>query len=435
MGYTETHNPLMYPMAKKRMFRSKQSLRTGTLVVIGMLAVGVSYAAATTDLAYNAQSLMAAVVGGVDTTPRLTIARGAYTQEGEIWPGPDKVLAQFDVSPKYLTSYGYLRTVSATVHVDSSTAGLYVGNIGMRYVSCKGGTCSEQAIPVGASGHSSNSAGHTYSFNTLVTDKFQKFPEVGASTTGQILITGTPYYGTIYSTTTEPTARVKAQIETATGAGQTSCANVGGVKKCKYGSVPVYTTLAYGNWLKIKRGDGYAYGYWDINSNGTLAVSDANLLLKVAVNAIACPLFKKCDINGSGTVTSVDAQQLLKYSVGSLPPPGTVFSTIDLITPNGGENLPIGSTHNIRWTTTDFPTNTNVYIELRPWSGSHDVQTSKIAVVSAATSTYAWTVPNVPPGDYRVEVYKADSSGVVDQYNGAKDISQSSFKIIKFVEL
>lgn len=310
---------------KKRGVSLTQSkyLRTGALALVGLVVAGGAFAATSGDLAYSARSLVAQVISGIDTTPRLTIVRNAYTPSGSIWPGAGKTLAIFDVNPKYLSGYGYLRAFTGSVHTDSKTAGLNVGNISVQWESCAP-TCYTTKIPLSMTA-SSTSKGLAYFFST--TDS-NPLPIVGPYKTGKIIITGHPYYGSIYNNPAVPlpAASVKAQIDAGKGAGET-CTTVGGVKSCRYDGVAVYTSLAYGNWLKVARPTGFGYGYWDLNNNGSLTASDSDLLLKVAVQTIACPIFKKCDINASGSVTTADASMLLKYAVGSLPPPGTATTT------------------------------------------------------------------------------------------------------------
>lgn len=310
------------PSKKKRSVSLTQSkyFRTGALALVGLVVAGGAFAATSGDLAYSARSLVAQVIGGIDTTPRITIARDTYTPSAAVWPGVEQNLAQFSVKPRYLGAYGYLRSFKASVHIDSKTAALYAGRIGARFVTCNTTACVEIPLSASTPVASTTSKGLLYSFQGGMT------PQVGSGVTGRLVIYGTPYYGSIYAASSSPAANIKAQIDAADGAGLI-CAPVNGTQSCSWKSVPVETALAYGNWLKVNRGSGYAYGYWDINNSASLTATDADRVLKVAVGTLACPFTKKCDIDSSGSVTATDANLLLKYAVGSLPPPGTASTT------------------------------------------------------------------------------------------------------------
>jgi hypothetical protein len=300
--------------SKKRASLMGNYRRVGTLAVVGVVALGGAYAASAGDLLYASRSLLAAVIAPIDTTPRLVISRNASTPIWSVWPGAEKTFAVFDVAPRYLQYYGYLRTFTGSVHVNSSSAGLSVGKIGVRYEACEtNGYCVAAQVPISSPVASSSIMGKAYFFNASLAPNL-----VGPNKTGKVIITGIPYYDTVYATAST-TASVKAQIDYAAGAGQV--VSTASTTSTVYRSVPVYTNLAYGNWIKVSRGSGYAYGYWDINNSGALAASDANIIANVAVGTQKCPLFKLCDVNKSGSVTVTDSSLLLKYAVGSLPPP------------------------------------------------------------------------------------------------------------------
>jgi hypothetical protein len=104
----------------------------------------------------------------------------------------------------------------------------------------------------------------------------------------------------------------------------------------------------------------------------------------------------------------------------------TVFSIASLSTaaikvtsPNGGEILTIGSTHEITWTSTG--TVGDVKIEY-----STDRGTSWIGIVTSATNngSFNWTVPNDPSSTCLVRISENDTDG------GPFDISDKAFSMV-----
>ena len=108
---------------------------------------------------------------------------------------------------------------------------------------------------------------------------------------------------------------------------------------------------------------------------------------------------------------------------------GTIVPSITVLSPNGGEVWPVGSTQTITWKTSNFPIASMVYIELRPDSFNVSPVT-KIAVVPSINGYYSWQVPSsIIPGQYIIEIYKADQNGIIDPSESAKDISDAPFMI------
>ncbi|MSU55066.1 MAG: DUF4214 domain-containing protein [Candidatus Taylorbacteria bacterium] len=106
---------------------------------------------------------------------------------------------------------------------------------------------------------------------------------------------------------------------------------------------------------------------------------------------------------------------------------GGSSSAITIVSPNGGEKYLTGGNSEIRWWTSNFYTGSTVYIELRP-DNPNIGSVRKIAVVPYRNVYYLWNIPSdVVPGQYRIEVYKADQNGNIDPNESAKDISDSAF--------
>ncbi len=94
--------------------------------------------------------------------------------------------------------------------------------------------------------------------------------------------------------------------------------------------------------------------------------------------------------------------------------------TIDRITvtsPNGGEVLELGSSHNITWTSSGGG---SVGIDLYE-GGSY-----KDTIVSGITNTgsYPWTVNSDLAGDYRIRVYRTPETSIYDESNANFTIEQ-----------
>ncbi|MBI5699363.1 IPT/TIG domain-containing protein [Candidatus Saganbacteria bacterium] len=90
-------------------------------------------------------------------------------------------------------------------------------------------------------------------------------------------------------------------------------------------------------------------------------------------------------------------------------PPG---DSVTVNTPNGGETLDVGATYNITWTSSGI---TNARIRYSTDGGA--TWTVVIASTPAAAGTYAWTVPNTPTTQGRVEIADAADSTPIDTSN------------------
>ncbi len=85
---------------------------------------------------------------------------------------------------------------------------------------------------------------------------------------------------------------------------------------------------------------------------------------------------------------------------------------IAVTAPNGGENLLLGSTHVITWSSTG--TIASVKID---YSTNGGTSYTTIIASTANTGTYAWTVPNAPSANCLVKVSDAANAGIFDTSN------------------
>ena len=108
--------------------------------------------------------------------------------------------------------------------------------------------------------------------------------------------------------------------------------------------------------------------------------------------------------------------------------------SITITSPNGGENYKVGDTMRVTWNAINFATTSTVYLELRA-NGSTPLSSMsnpivKIATTSPVSGYYNWQIPSdVFPGQYIVEVYRADMNGNIDPNEYVKDVSDSYFTI------
>lgn len=82
---------------------------------------------------------------------------------------------------------------------------------------------------------------------------------------------------------------------------------------------------------------------------------------------------------------------------------GTTAAALKVIHPNGGENLPIGSTYTIQWSDTN--PNTNHYIHTLNENGTEEIVTS-----TGRGGSYVWGVGEpkggtLQPGRYKIRIY------------------------------
>jgi peptidoglycan hydrolase-like protein with peptidoglycan-binding domain len=110
---------------------------------------------------------------------------------------------------------------------------------------------------------------------------------------------------------------------------------------------------------------------------------------------------------------------------------GTTRPSITVLSPNGGETYTIGQSVPIKWSAQGFPSDSTLYLELRPNDSNIGSSPLKIGLVKPSAGYYNWQIPsNIIPASYIVEMYKADTYGNIDPYESVKDISDSSFNII-----
>lgn len=107
-------------------------------------------------------------------------------------------------------------------------------------------------------------------------------------------------------------------------------------------------------------------------------------------------------------------------------------ASIKITYPNGGENLSLNGQYKIRWESTNIPSSSTFYIEVRPYGpASLTVPVVKLAIVPSNSNSYVWRVPlDMKPGQYKIAIYKADRKGNIDLNESVKDINAIPFNIL-----
>jgi hypothetical protein len=393
---------------------SKKLFRIGALAVVAFLAVGTAYAASSGDIAYGSKSLLAAVLGVVDTTPRIVIERNANSRSTAMWPYTTTNIAQFDVYSKYTNSYGYLNFIEVRVVPDRDGTDLKLAKYTMRYSYCASATtgdCRDIAIPVATS---------KYGYADVLNPSVQtKLPVYAGQSPGVLSVGVLPYYATTFNNSGLPTVYVRALVVNATGAAQI-CSGGTGAQTCTTAQVAVpvyYSNLGYGNSLPLSRGSGFGYGQYDLNNNGILNTADTDLLKNI-IKTLACPLYKVCDIDRSGSYTQADVSLLGNYASGSTPPP------LQVLAPDGGGYYTKGTSYPIYWSggSVSWP----ITIVLNNSTDTKTVRT--LATGLKNNGVYQWTVPTDLPADAYKILISCQSCG--PKIPGRLDNATSYFKVV-----
>ena len=165
------------------------------------------------------------------------------------------------MKPTKNVSGTFLSSVDASVTINTAKAGLRMTQFAMRYGYCVSGECRTLNIPI------ESVVGKGLSYK-ITSSKFNSpvyviYPE--SETPATISVLAYPYYATGYVSGPK-TASVKADIRKVSAMGATFKTVSYGYNNQKYsyetmhfGSIPVKTGLAYGNWLRVIRSYGYGY--------------------------------------------------------------------------------------------------------------------------------------------------------------------------------
>lgn len=94
------------------------------------------------------------------------------------------------------------------------------------------------------------------------------------------------------------------------------------------------------------------------------------------------------------------------------------LSSITLISPNGGENLSAGATHQITWTSEDV---TNVKIDYTTNNGINWINVA--SSVPAASGSYSWVIPNTPSTNCKVVISDLSNALLKDESDSVFTIS------------
>ena len=98
--------------------------------------------------------------------------------------------------------------------------------------------------------------------------------------------------------------------------------------------------------------------------------------------------------------------------------------TVTVISPNGGENWPVGTSQTITWTASD---NSGVVTSIDIYYSTNGGATYPYTIATGETNdgAYTWTVPNTPSTTCRVKVVAHDAAG-----NTGEDESDADFTIV-----
>ena len=102
------------------------------------------------------------------------------------------------------------------------------------------------------------------------------------------------------------------------------------------------------------------------------------------------------------------------------------FPIITLNSPNGGENLVVGTADTIRWTSSKV---TNVKIEYSTSGGTSWITHPIVSTTPAAAGQYVWTIPNTPSTECRVKISDVNNPEVTDSSSNNFTISPLSISL------
>jgi hypothetical protein len=286
----------------KALKKNSKKVRPAYLAVIGLVVISGAYAATTVDLAYTTQSLMAAALSLVDSTPKIVVQTNEASPTTGIWPTPNRLVRAFDIYSQNVSGTTYITNFPVNAYVTSPS--LQVGEYTVMYEYCDSTSCKAAPVP------STLTPGGLLSLE----GSLAVHPHPIKRST--LRIYASPYYKTVYNVVGAPVVGISAAV------GEVAAARVA-KPTLDSQKLPVLKILKQPT-LPVLRGTGFGYGYWDLNSNNNLAKDDADIVLRVATNLASCPRFKLCDINNSGgTPDTADVSKLLRYAEGTIPPPTT----------------------------------------------------------------------------------------------------------------
>ncbi len=119
-------------------------------------------------------------------------------------------------------------------------------------------------------------------------------------------------------------------------------------------------------------------------------------------------------VNTSNNQDDTPATIAFMYD-SSVQPPMTVTVT----SPNGGENLVIGTNHNITWTSGGIPSHYELYYSTDDFATQTPINTT----VSGALTSYSWTIPNNASSTMKVKVVAVGAGGA----ELGQDVSDGNF--------
>ncbi len=117
----------------------------------------------------------------------------------------------------------------------------------------------------------------------------------------------------------------------------------------------------------------------------------------------------------------------------SQTPSNSQNTSITLLSPNGGENWVAGATNVITWRSVNIPSKAGISIDLINADSGDQIS---IAAIGATTTSYAWKIPTILNGSYKIEIStQGIGKKILDESNSAFRITGKTNQISKIDSL
>jgi len=166
----------------------------------------------------------------------------------------------------------------------------------------------------------------------------------------------------------------------------------------------------------------------DVNADGFVTEDDAEVVRQIVsgLRPASTEETRRSDVNASGTVNTLDVTLIRRYVTGlDITFSGCTQPSITVLSPNGGEVWPVGSTQVIKWNNTSGgPVNLTLSNYLACLTATPACGAPTVLYQLANNlygSNYFWTTGktssggDIPAGEYKVTVSSATNGSVTDQ--------------------